>query len=176
MSLLCILNQSLNISVQRSAYCTLIFIILAMSSVIIGCEDPPANDPPTVIGSSTYARCERVEGEYGLSEIQFVIEDLQGSDTLVIPYVSYRNVSIEMTESTIPAATTEEISAAKEAGMKINACSKESCQMQYSWDYDRNDEASGLIRCEVNEAQVLVVIKDFNGNAKNFKINVLREE
>ena len=142
---------------------------------LIACGDSPANDAPTVIGANTSALCALRDGADALSEVQFVIEDLQGSDTLLSPYVAYRTISIPMTETIIPAASAEEIATAKAEGQPLNSCSKESCQIQYSWTYDRNDEQSGLLRCDEN-SQIEVIIKDINNNEKEFKIFVQNEE
>ncbi len=151
-------------------------LCLILSSVFMtACGDEPANDAPTVIGRSTYALCSLRDGADSLSEVHFVIEDLQGSDTLLAPYVAYRNITIPVTESIIPAPTSEELSAANEAGTSLNACSVDSCQMQYSWTYNRNDEQSGLLRCDEN-SQIDVIIRDINNNEKEFKIFVMREE
>ena len=63
--------------------------------------------------------CALRDGSDALSEVNFVIEDLQGSDTLLKPYVAYRNVSIPVTESSIPAPSSEEIAAAKAEGQTL---------------------------------------------------------
>ena len=169
-------RQQVSVLIHRLLCPLFLTSTLALSGSMLGCEDPPPNDSPTVIGSSTFALCERKEGNYALSELQFVIEDLQGSDTLVQPFVGYRNVSIPMSETAIPAPTSEELSAAKEAGQTLKTCSSESCRMQYSWTYERNDAEGGLIRCDATEAQVEVIIKDINGNERAFKITVMQEE
>ena len=100
---------------------------------------------------------------------------MQGSDTLLKPHVAYRNVSIPVIESSIPAPSSEEIAAAKAEGQTLRSCSVESCQMQYSWTYDRNDDQSALLRCDEN-SQIDVIIKDINNNEKVFKIFVMNEE
>ena len=152
------------------------FSIVPLSILgLIACGDGPANDAPTVIDANISALCALRDGADALSEVQFVIEDLQGSDTLLSPYVAYRTVSIPMTETIIPAPSTEEIAAAKAEGQTLNSCSKDSCQIQYSWTYDRNDEQSGLLRCDEN-SQIDVIIKDINNNEKEFKIFVQTEE
>ena len=151
--------------------CVVLLTILGL----MACGEGPANDAPNVIGDNTFALCALRDGAKALSEVQFVIEDLQGSNTLLTPYVAYRSVSIPMIEMTISAPSSEDIAAAKEEGLTLNSCSKESCQMQYSWTYDRNDEQSGLLRCD-ETSQIDVIIKDINNNEKEFKIFVQTEE
>ena len=152
-----------------------ISMFLSMMFFLTACDDGPANDAPTVVATNTYALCALRDGSDALSEINFVIEDLQGSDTLLQPYVAYRNVSIPVIENSIPAPSSEEIAAAKAEGQKLSSCSVDSCQMQYSWTYDRNDDQGALLRCDEN-SQIDVIIKDINNNEKIFKIYVMNEE
>ena len=149
---------------------------IGMSAVTSACDDPPPNTVPTIIGDEVFALCERKEGAQALVEINFVIEDSEGSDTLLTPYVEYRGVSITVEGEPIPAPTAEELSAAKEAGVNLSSCSVESCRMRYSWTYDRNDAESGLIRCTEDVEPVYVWLKDVNDNEQSFQILPEREE
>jgi hypothetical protein len=155
---------------------TALLLILSGFTLFIACDDPPPNDSPSVIGAEVSALCERKEGALALAEISFVIEDLQGSDTLIDPYVEYRNTSIPMEATSLPAPTSEELAMARESGEELNACGAESCRMYYSWIYDRNDEEGGLISCAEDGYPVSVIIKDINNNEKSFQIIVEREE
>ena len=141
-----------------------------------GDDSPLSNHPPTVINTESYAKCERREGDFALTEITFVIEDLEGSDTLSTPYVEYGTLNLTMTSEPIVAPTQEEIEAAEASGSPINECPVESCQMRYSWTYRVADSDSALIGCPADAPQIFVRIFDKNTNSKEFFLQPRRGE
>lgn len=166
--------QTLNVVMGRSTIGLISLVCIA--SLIISCDDPPPNNPPSIIGAEVSALCEREEGAFALVEVNFVIEDLEGSDTLLAPFVEYRKVPIPMEASPIPAPSPEELATAKESGVKLNSCGAESCRMHYSWTYDRGNQEHGLIRCAAEDEPVYVRLKDQNDNEQSFQILVDRED
>ena len=166
--------NSVILSSLRSVFIS--FCIPALFLCSCGEDAPPPNHPPTVMSTESYAQCERREGDFALTEITFVIEDLEGSDTLSTPYVEYGPLSLTMTSEPIAAPTQEEIEAAEASGSPINECPVESCQMRYSWTYLAADDESALIGCPEDAAQIFVRILDENTNSKEFFLQPRRDE
>lgn len=150
----------------------------ALSCLACGEEEPPPpNNAPTVVGAQSYARCELRERGYALTEVNFVIEDLEGSDTLTTPYVEYNYVSIGVDVEAIPAPTAEEMMAAEERGEELATCPVESCRARYSWSYSNSTE-NAFILCPEGDDPITVSVRilDQNTNEKVFEIIPMREE
>lgn len=148
-------------------------VSLTMISVLSsGCEDePPPNDPPVVIVNQASAVCEPRDGSFALMDLSFVIEDLQGSDTLLTPYVEFQSIALQVESEKLPAPTVEERAAAVETGEMLPVCEKESCRVRYTWTYRAGDENSGLLFCEDGD-QLLIKIIDENTNELSFYLPV----
>ena len=130
------------------------------------CDDePPPNDPPVLINAGAEAKCELRAGLPALMSVRFTIEDLQGSNTLLLPLVEFNNIAIEMTPTPIPAPTPEEITAAMESGAELPVCGHESCRMEYTWDYQAGAD-SALIGCEEGD-RLFIRILDEDNNDKS---------
>ena len=147
-------------------------------TLLCACDEdlPSPNNPPTVIGAESYAQCERRAGDFALTEISFVIEDLEGSDTLSAPYVEFGSLSLPMVSEAIAAPTPEEVAAAEETGDTGPVCPVESCQARYTWTYQQGDSESALIGCPEDAPQIFVRIVDRDTNSKEFYLNPNREE
>ena len=154
-----------------ASLCTVALLLCACDE-----EPPPPNNPPSVVNAESYAQCERREGDFALTEISFVIEDLEGSDTLSAPYVEFGSLSLPMMTEAIPALTAEEVTAAEEAGEMVDACPVESCRMRYTWMYTPGDTESALIGCPEDAPQVFVRILDRDTNSKEFFLQPRRDE
>ena len=154
-------------------------LMFSVTTILLcACDEdpPPPNNAPTVIGSESFAQCERRAGDFALTEISFVIEDLEGSDTLSAPYVEFGSLSLPMEREAIAAPTPEEVVAAEEAGDMGPVCPVESCQARYTWTYQQGDSESALIGCPEDAPQIFVRIVDQDTNSKEFYLNPNREE
>ena len=174
-----IFNPSLvSASSLTRALCLLLCLSMLML-VACGEDSPPPNNAPTVVTAQSYVQCERREGDFALTEITFVIEDLEGSDTLSDPYVEFGSLSLPMTADPIAAPTEEELAAAEESEESedsVTICPVESCQMRYTWIYQPGDSESALIGCPEDAPQIFVRIVDRNTNSKEFFLQPRRDE
>jgi hypothetical protein len=171
-----IFNPSL---VSGSSLSRALSLLLCLSTLTLGAcgeDSPPPNNAPTVVTAQSYAQCERREGDFALTEITFVIEDLEGSDTLSDPYVEFGSLSLPMTADPIAAPTEEETAAAEESENSVTTCPVESCQMRYTWIYQPGDSESALIGCPEDASQIFVRILDRNTNSKEFFLQPRRDE
>ena len=159
-------------------YLKLALVFGALSCVACGEEEPPPpNNAPTLIGAQSYARCELRERGYALAEVNFVVEDLEGSDTLSVPYVEYNYISLGVEFEAILAPTEEEASAAEERGEEVAVCPVESCRARYNWSYNNSPESAFILCPDTSEPfTVSVRVLDRNTNEKAFEIIPVRED
>ena len=139
-----------------------------------------------MIGSESYALCDRRDEAFALVEVSFVIEDLEGSDTLSAPYVEFGALQIPVEMEAIPAPTDEERTAFEEAQeaageMADNAsmlpeCPVESCRARYTWSYSPSDTDAALVICPEDAPDLLVRIFDRDTNSKEFFLAPQRGE
>lgn len=112
---------------QMSPRCfmsTLLTISLLVA--LWGCDEPPPPSPPVVLKGTL--SCERVGGDFILDRLELLVEDLDGTDNLLNPYVAISSIPLPLMSEILPAFTPEE-AAMNNAG----PCSAESCWVRYSW-------------------------------------------
>lgn len=79
-----------------------------------------ANKPD--LPAAPKVQCREVNGQQTLDVVEFVVQDLDGSQTLLAPMVTVGSVRLEMTGEALTWDNAE------------IECATESCQMRYSWE------------------------------------------
>ena len=122
-------------------------------SACLACGEEEQPNLPTFVESSATMRCV-FEGDTSyLSELSFIVEDLDGSDTLRAPSVELRSLSLTMEAEALSPSEEER-------------CGLESCRVEYSWRFDAAEH--GRVSCGEDGASLTaqITISDENGHTK----------
>lgn len=138
---------------------------LASLCALAACEDPapPANNTPVILDEELSLSCAREQSIFTLSALSFIVEDLDGAETLRQPSVELLAIGLPVTAEVIPAPTPEEVAAAKESGSEDTRfqCKHESCRVRYTWRRDAS-MGDGKVFCgdDGSALSVQIAIED----------------
>ena len=105
-------------------------LLLALMVPFAGCDEepePPPPNPPQILNGSL--ECRMLRGTYALESATFLVEDLDGVETLGEPEATVLTYQLSLTGEPIPAPMEGE----GEGEAEGPACASEACQIRYSW-------------------------------------------